>query len=121
MERVVVFPVGRTHSYTFVSFRMWSVLRCFRLIANIVYLPCWELSLEKLAKKSGLARGRRHGLPADVLRKLISLISKRNRNPTTFGLRSLASAMSAVLKLNKPMAHETARRLSLSLQLSAKV
>ena len=95
---------------------------CCRLIAHIVVcLPCWELSLEKLAKKSGLASGRRHGLPANVLRKLTGLISKRNRNPTSFGLRSLAGAMSAVLKLKKPMAHETARRLSLSLQPSVKV
>jgi len=63
-----------------------------------------------------MAGCRGHGLPVAVLRKLNGLIAKRHRNPTSFGLRSLAAAMSAALKLKKPMAHETARRLSLTLQ-----
>lgn len=97
----------------------WLLDLCVVLVvANAICLghPGTPLSLEKLAKHNGVPGCRGHGLPAHVLRMLNCSIVRRQRNPSSFGLRSLASAMSAVLKLKRPMAHETARGLSLSLQ-----
>ena len=49
-------------------------------------------------------------------RRLRALAKKHRDHPQTYGLRSMASDMSEVLKLDRKMGHETARRLCRELQ-----